>query len=332
MVSYDQPGKTDIWTKFEPTPIVNMLNVPSLYRRPTTLPNHHDNMPPTPALNPDPNQGLNHTTITLSSGTIAHTWTPNTQPTATIVLQHGYAEYASRYLYSHHNLITHFLAAGYSVYAMDIWGHGSSPGDVRAVAHVGKAVVDHVELRDHTVKLGKPVILFGHSLGGLITAGSVTLDSNDIKGVILTGPAFPGPFPYAARLAVGVAARTMPTVSIPGRHVDISGLTRCKPEIEKYLADPLFSKKAICFLTAATAVDVTDAVMAKVGDWTVPTMVLHGDADTYCDWRGSERFVQEIRSEDKEFGVYAGGRHELLHDECGDEVLKKVLGWAQEHV
>jgi alpha-beta hydrolase superfamily lysophospholipase len=94
----------------------------------------------------------------------------------------------------------------------------------------------------------------------------------------------------------------------------------------------LFSKKAICFLTAATAVDVTDAVMAKVGDWTVPTMVLHGDADTYCDWRGSERFVQAIRSEDKEFGVYAGGRHELLHDECGDEVLKKVLGWAQEHV
>ena len=215
---------------------------------------------------------------------------------------------------------------------MDIWGHGSSPGTVRAVAHVGKAVNDHLELRDHAVKLGKPVILFGHSLGGLITAGSVTQNANHIKGVILTGPAFPGPFPYAARVAVGVAARTMPTVSIPGRHVDISGLTRCRPEIEKYFSDPLFSKKTICFLTAATAVDVTDAVMGSLEQWTVPTMVLHGDADTYCDWRGSEGFVERIRSEDKEFGVYPGGRHELLHDECGDEVLEKVLRWTKGHI
>jgi acylglycerol lipase len=313
-----------------------MLNVPSLYKRQAELPSidskAHHTMSPTTAPITDPNQGLNHNNITLSSGTIAHVWKPDSQPIATIVLQHGYAEYATRYIHSHHNLITHFLAANYAVYALDIWAHGSSPGTTRAVVHVGKAVADHLELRSYAVQLRKPVILFGHSLGGLITAGSVVNNAENISGVILTGPAFPGPFPYAARVAVGVAARTMPTVSIPGREVDISGLTRSQEEIDKYLADPLFSKKAICFLTAATAVDVSETVTGKVGEWTVPTMVLHGNADTYCDWKVSERFVQAIRSADKELGVYEDGRHELLHDECGDEVLERVLRWVQGHL
>lgn len=306
-----------------------MLNVPSLYRKQTSQPS-----PPIPTTpTPSPNLGLNHKTYTLPSGTTVHNWTPNSPstPIATIILQHGYAEYSFRYLTSHSSLITHLLSANYTVYALDLHGHGTSPGTPRAVVHVGKAIADHLELRRYSVERGngRPIVLFGHSLGGLITAGSVTENDEYIAGVILTSPAFPGPFPYAARVAVGVAARAMPTISIPGRAVPIFGLTRRESEIEKYLADPLYSKKSICFLTAATAVDVADGVRAKMGEWTVPTLVVHGDEDAYCDWRGSERFVDGIMSGEKVFEVVEGGRHELLNDECGVEVLEKVLAWIQ---
>ncbi|RAR06574.1 alpha beta-hydrolase [Stemphylium lycopersici] len=285
-----------------------------------------------PIPTPDPNQHLSHTTITLSSGTIAHKWTPNHPPTATIVLQHGYAEYACRYLDSHHNLIHHFLHAHYTVYAMDIWGHGSSPG-TRAVAHVGKAVTDHIELRRLAASPGLRVILFGHSLGGLITAGSVAKDSTSrVDGVILTGPALPGPFPYVARLVFGAVARCIPAVSVPGRRGDIAGLTRSQVEIDKYFSDPLFYKKGICFLLAATALDEADNVRACVKAWTVPTLVLHGDSDTYCEWEASEKFVRGIASQDKEFGVYEDGRHELLHDLEGDAVLERVMKWIEGRV
>jgi len=171
-------------------------------------------------------------------------------------------------------------------------------------------------------------VLFGHSLGGLITAGSVVQDPEGVDGVVLTSPAFPGPFPYAARAAVGVLARTIPTISIPGRAVPISSLTRLTVEIEKYLSDPLYSKKPICFLTAATAVDVANSVRAKMGAWTVATLVVHGDEDAYCDWRGSERFVAGLGSVEKVFEVVGGGRHELLNDECGEEVLERVMAWS----
>jgi len=175
-------------------------------------------------------------------------------------------------------------------------------------------------------------VLFGHSLGGLITAGSLVQDQEGIDGVILTSPAFPGPFPSTARLAIGVLARTIPTVSIPGRSVPISSLTRRAFEIEKYLTDPLYSKKPICFLTAATAVDVADSVRARMAEWTVATLVVHGDEDAYCDWSGSERFVAGIGSLRKDFEVVEGGRHELLNDDCGEEILEKVMEWINGRV
>ncbi|KAF1937361.1 alpha/beta-hydrolase [Clathrospora elynae] len=274
-----------------------------------------------------------HEIIKLSSGTVAHIWHPPPQspPRAVIILQHGYAEYAERYLTSHHNIISHLTAAGYAVYAMDIWGHGRSPG-TRGVAHIGKAVSDHLSLRKLAASLAKPVILLGHSLGGLITAGSVTGNGAGIAGVVLTGPAFPLPIPWVGRVVVGAVVRAMPTVSVPGRSVPIEGLTRDMKELEKYWADPSFYKKGICFLLAATALDVAETVRAGLKDWSVPTLLLHGNADKYCDWKESEKFVEGIKSADKEFGVYEDGRHELLHDLEGDAVLKRIMEWIDGRV
>jgi len=279
-------------------------------------------------------QGLNHETTKLSRGTATHIWRPQQQPyRAVVVLQHGYAEYAERYITSHHNVINHLVASGYIVYAMDLWGHGSSPG-TRGVVHIGKAIQDHLELR----KLANeqhpdlPIILFGHSLGGLVTAGSTTADQTNVKAVLLTGPAFVEPLPYIARLAAGVVTRIIPKWSIPGRKGALEGLTRDTKEIEKFRDDPLVHNDAISFLLAATALDAMQDILAGMENWTVPTMVLHGNEDSYCDWKASEKFVKGIKSEDKTFGVYEEGRHELLHDLEGDAVLERVLEWIGKHV
>jgi alpha-beta hydrolase superfamily lysophospholipase len=103
-------------------------------------------------------------------------------------------------------------------------------------------------------------------------------------------------------------------------------------ELEKYYEDSMYHKKPICFLVAATALDVADTVRDGMQDWAVPTLVLHGDADLYCDWKVSEAFVQGIGSVDKEFGVYVDGRHELLHDLEGDVVLERVMEWIRMRV
>ncbi|KAI8941821.1 hypothetical protein NX059_003021 [Plenodomus lindquistii] len=279
-----------------------------------------------------------HTLTTLSSGSIAHTWLPaSSSPdqgahNLVVILQHGYAEYASRYLTSHHNIISHFLRSNYAIYALDLWGHGKSPG-TRGVVHLGRAVRDHVELRVLVQKKesGKPVILFGHSLGGLITAGSVVTDASNVQGIILTGPALPEAIPWPARWLVGVLANIMPKVPVPRKAVPVEGLTRVTEEIEKYWADDGFHKQGISFLLAATALDTMQTVRRGLRSWTVPTMVLHGNEDPYCDHTASEKFVRDIVSVDKSLRVYSKGRHELLHDLEGPAVLKQMLEWIKEH-
>ncbi|KAH7092443.1 putative Acylglycerol lipase [Paraphoma chrysanthemicola] len=276
---------------------------------------------------------LNHATIKLSPGTVTHIWKPPNSPCrAVIVLQHGYAEYAERYTTSHHNIIVHLVEAGYIVYAMDFWGHGQSPG-TRGIVHVGTAVRDHQELRKvaREQNPGLPIILYGHSLGGLTTAGSTVADQSDIKGVIMTGPALAEPLPLGGRRLLGLATALMPKVSIP-KKADVEGLTRDQREIEKYWEDPLFHKEPISLLLGATALDVAQTVWAGFEAWKVPTLLLHGDADTYCDWKASKKFMEGITSTDKTFGIYEEGRHELLHDLEGDAVLQRMMDWIASHI
>ncbi|KZM28068.1 Acylglycerol lipase [Ascochyta rabiei] len=276
---------------------------------------------------------LKHETVTLSTGSVSHIWrTQATTARAIIVIQHGFCEYAERYVDSHHSLVREFNATGYTVYALDMWGHGRSPG-TRGVTHIGKAVQDHVELRRLASKEKVPIFLFAHSLGGLVTAGSVTVDPENLNGVVMTGPALPDLIPSIARAAVGALARTIPTVSVPMPSASLDGLTRDQEEIKRFTADPLVTRRQIPFLLAATALDTMQQINDGFKKWTVPILVLHGTADTYTEWKGSEKFVNGIASEDKTFRKYEDGRHELLLDPpCADEVLKEILGWIEKHV
>jgi acylglycerol lipase len=303
------------------------------FLRATRTPHYNFLKPPCRTMS-NTSQDLQHEVIELSRGTAAHIWRPRQPPyRATIILQHGYTEYAHRYITSHNNIISRLVKSNYIVYAMDMWGHGDSPG-TRGIVHVGKAVKDHLELRTFARDQNPdtPMVLFGHSLGGLVTAGSAVANLGNVNAVILTAPAFPEPLPYAARLAAGVVTRMIPKWPVPGRKGDLSGMTRDEKEIEKFKDDPLVHNDAISFMLAATALDVSQEVLAALEKWTVPTMVLHGNADSYCDWKGSEKFVQGINSEDKVFGAYEEGRHELLHDLEGDKVLERVMEWIEKHV
>ena len=277
-------------------------------------------------------QDLAHKTIKLSTGAVAHIWRSKTSPPrAVIVLQHGFGECAERYVYSHNKFIKHLTAAGYAVYGLDMWGHGRSPG-TPGVAHIGKAVQDHVELRGLASVERRSIILFGHSLGGLVTAGSTVASSQPTNGVIMTGPALPDPLSTIARSVLGVAAAAMPAVSIPRPTSSLKGLTRDIDALRLFQDDRLIRKRQIPFLLAATALNTMEMVRTKLENWTVLTLVLHGTADTYTDWKGSEKLVAGIASTDKTFRKYSEGRHELLHDLEGDAVLKYIMEWIEEHI
>jgi acylglycerol lipase len=172
------------------------------------------------------------TSWTLRSGARVHVWAPEHPPRGMVVLQHGFVEYAERYVGEHHQLIAHLLGRGYEVWAMDLIGHGRSPGR-RRLTNVHCGVADHVLVRERLRAKGVPIILFGHSLGGLAAAGSVAPDPSDIAGVVLSAPVLVPPVRAPVRADAWLLGRSLPRVAVPERKGPLDTLTRRRDVIER---------------------------------------------------------------------------------------------------
>lgn len=282
-----------------------------------------------------PSQGLDYRKTVLPSQTILHIWKPLKQSAqACIVLQHGFTEYAERFLQSHQCLIPKLCSKRCMVFAMDLWGHGRSPGSGQAVTHISKAVDDHVRVRQIADSEHLPIFLLGFSLGGLITAASYTKEPSlgDLKGVILMYPALQEPVNIFAEVMVNIGSWLMPKSSIPVRGAAFSEHSRDPEQVEALRKDTLVVKRQVPFLLAATALSEAGVVWGKADRWMAPTLVMHGTADTATSHEASERFVGMIASSDKMLRTWDGGRHELLNDIEGQEVACELLDWISARI
>lgn len=267
----------------------------------------------------------------IGTGVRGYVWEAP-RPRAALLLQHGYGEYAQRYVTHYNRLVPHLLAAGVSVCAFDLWGHGRSPGR-RAVTDVGRAVDDHLAAR-RTLRpqpLPPPLFVLGHSLGGLVTAASVARDQRGLSGVILSSaflksPAGVGP---ATRLLANVLAAVGPTLPAPQQPAPITALTRIPEERESFATDPLVHHGRLPILLAATGLTLIEENRSRYPAWTVPTLVLHGTDDLTTDPEGSRALFGAIASDDKTIHLVEGGRHELLNDTERDDTLRTLLAWLE---
>ncbi|MFK0174084.1 alpha/beta fold hydrolase [Streptomyces sp. NPDC090306] len=262
----------------------------------------------------------------LTSGAVVHVWTPE-NPVAQVQLQHGFAEYSERFVHQYSQLVPRLVDRGVEVWAMDMIGHGRSPGR-RGVVDVRRAVGDHAAVRREMLAASLPLVVLGHSLGGLVTAGSVSADDNGISGVVLLAPALPPSPPATLRSLVDMLARLLPTVPAPAPAAPASALTRRDDVAREALRDPLMVHRRLPLLVGASALDVAADVWAAAPRWRPPAFVAHGTADVATDPRGSARLVGLLTAEGGSHLSVQEGRHELLHDDDADLVLRELLAFV----
>lgn len=261
----------------------------------------------------------------IGTGVSGYLWrAPNAH--ASLLLQHGYAEYAGRYVTRYSRLIPHLVDAGFDVHAFDMRGHGASPG-ARGAADIERAVQDHLAAR-HMLEGSKPTFLFGHSLGGLVTAASVARDQRQVAGVILSAPALLLAAPPAVRLIAKGLAWVAPTLGIVPPQA-ATGISRDPAEVRLFEHDPQIYRGKMPARLGVSALEVANDTWPRYRDWTVPTLTLHGTDDTYTDPKGSVLFHALIRSTAKELLSIQDGRHELLNDLGHDVVLDIILSWLR---
>lgn len=256
-------------------------------------------------------------------------WRPAGRARAILLLAHGYAEYAERYVEHYNGLIPALVARGFDVHAFDYAGHGNSAGK-RGAADVAQAVAQHRQAR-RALTGDAPLFLFGHSLGGLVTAASVAADGAGVSGVVLSAPLLLVEAPPLLKLVGRVLARVVPGAGVQPP-LDPAGISRIAAEVEAYRTDPRGYHGKLPAILGATVLNVAERSWPLYPAWTTPVLAMHGSADTFTDPKGSERFVTTVAARDKRLTMFEGGRHELLNDLERDRALALVLDWLEERV
>jgi alpha-beta hydrolase superfamily lysophospholipase len=182
------------------------------------------------------------------------------KPRGIVQINHGLAEHAARYA----RFAKALSAAGYHVYAHDHRGHGftkapDAPLGRFAEKDGGEKVLDDVmAVRRHATAAhpGLPLIIFGHSMGGLIAMNSVLRDPEGLSAACIWNCNFSAgalgrlaQFILAAeRMMLGsdVPSMVLPKLTFgdwakketDGRTA-FDWLSRDHGEVDKYVADPL---------------------------------------------------------------------------------------------
>lgn len=255
-----------------------------------------------------------------------------------VLIAHGYAEHSGRYA----RLVTQLLDGGYDVSFYDHEGHGTSPGS-RAQVDVGRLIRDHIHARRLVLAESRSprLVLFGHSMGGLITAASALIDRSHLRGVILSAPAFQ-PLPRVSPTLVRALlplARLFPGMRIPAGASSLDNpLLSRRPEVQiDFDADPLNYHGATPLLTAATIVTQGQQALAHAARMNAPLLVFHGSADRLTSPKGSRLFVDRVRAAHEGAGVDAhlrvidGAAHELLNEPESPMIMRDILLWLDRH-
>ena len=244
-------------------------------------------------------------------------------PWASVLLVHGLGEHSGRYEHVGRRL----AAAGLDVHAVDLRGFGASGGRRAYVDHWSQ-FHDDVESRLGEVRAaarGRPVVLYGHSLGGLVTLGYLLTDRPKPDLLVVTSPALDATVPAVKRIAARVLSRALPRLEIRNGF-DGSVLSRDETVGERYLADPLNHHGTTARL-AGEALAEQARVRASLGGLAVPTLVLHGTDDRLVPAAASEPLASLPNVTRK---VYPGLRHELHNEPEWETVIDDVVAWLRE--
>ena len=247
---------------------------------------------------------------------LVRVWEPETDPRAEVVLVHGLGEHSGRYERTGRLLGD----AGLRVTSFDLVGFGAS-GGARADIESWTLYLDQVEAHLAQTSESLPTILMGHSMGGLIALEYALSDRPAPDLLILSSPGLSGGKAWQRSVA-GVAASLAPRLSIPN---GLSGdqLSRDPGVGEAYFADPLVLTKSTTRLGAElfSAMERVNANRERLG---IPTLVIHGGADTIVPASGSAVLAGLPTVERR---LYPKLRHETMNEPEGPQVVADIIGW-----
>jgi alpha-beta hydrolase superfamily lysophospholipase len=275
---------------------------------------------------------------------------------AVVQINHGLAEHAARYA-----RFADFLSGhGFHVYTHDHRGHGFTTAPDAPLGRFGgsqggdKIIADVLAVHD---LIGKehprlPVIVFGHSMGGLVALDFVLRYSQRVHAAAIWNANFSAGLAGRAALALlawerfrlgsDVPSRLLPKLTfqawgkaVPNHKTAFDWLSRDAAEVQAYMADPL------CGFDASVSLwrhlfgfifeGADDANFADVRR-SLPVNLVGGEKDPATNHGHA---VEHLAARMRRMGfsnlvstVYAETRHESLNEVNRNLIMKEFAAWV----
>jgi|TARA_B100000767_G_scaffold40290_1_gene33937 alpha-beta hydrolase superfamily lysophospholipase len=297
-----------------------------------------------------------NTYSTVDNETISYyKWPSNISIKGIVQISHGVGEHAGRY-----QPIAKILQdKGYEVYANDHRVHGKSVknedylGYYDGDDYFSDAINDMRQLTEIIKKehYNKKIILFGHSMGSLLSREYVTKYGDDLEALVLSG---------TASFMKGLGSFGLLSATFLGK---LNGKHRSN-ELLKKLFFSQFNKKfkpnrtKVDWISSdENQVDLFEADPLRIEDFSLsifldilkgskkinqvstfentpkdlPIFIFSGDKDPVGEMgKGVKKVAKKYKNagiEDITLRLYKGGRHEMLNEINKNEVEQDLLDW-----
>ncbi|MBI4541602.1 MAG: lysophospholipase [Gemmatimonadetes bacterium] len=242
---------------------------------------------------------------------------------ASLVLLHGFGEHSGRY----GHVAGWFAGRGISVFALDLRGHGRSPGPRGHVARFAQFLSDVVALRKlAAAEAPGPQLVLGHSFGGAIALRYLETGPQGLSGAILSSPAvvlairIPAWKTTLASWLAGLA----PAIGI-STGVELAHLSTDPAVGEAVKSDPL-CHQVMSPMAYRETVDAQALLLAQRDRITVPLLFLLAGDDRIVSRPAAEAFAVGLPG-DVTVRVYEGFFHEVLNERERDRAFADIEPW-----
>lgn len=240
------------------------------------------------------------------------------EPAFVVLVAHGYGEHAGRYA----DVAETLVGAGAVVYGPDHYAHGRSEGPPALIDDMELLVDDFrvVARRAAAEHPGLPVVVIGHSMGGIVATRYAQRFGSDLSALVLSGPVIGGNPLLADLLGLD---------PIPEVPIDPGMLSRDPAVGQAYMADPLvfhggFQRETLEAFVAAVGLIADSGTFGEL-----PTLWIHGEEDPLAPYEVTAAAMEKVKGSHLDQKKYLGARHEIFNETNGDEVLADVVNFLR---
>jgi acylglycerol lipase len=267
-----------------------------------------------------------------------------------VFIAHGLFAHAN----AHHKEACAFAKQGFAVYGMDHVAHGKSSGDRGRINSWKELRDDYIAFANSMQTLhpaNTPVLLYGHSMGTLITANAAS-GINNVKAIMFSGFALvagPGAasifgcrclYPvsklsFVAKIGACMAALDPKGPTAP---LILEDITSDKNLLEQMRRDPRRYHGWLMNITSAQLLEMIDELKygQPLKDITVPCLLVHGADDQIALPAGSDLAAQLLGTEKHKVVsyVYPNVKHEFFTEvePESSRIVDVVVSYAKQQI